>query len=561
MSVPADFMQQMLGGLLQYNQPSVTSGLLSGSDPTTNFGLSLLANSNSGGRFGQILGKSALDTQQMGMQNAMNRLQLAQGAVGLGATLQKQQAINDYLSGGQPSGSSAPAGAPQQQAPAPQQAFMPGISQMPADGSQPSAAPQGSAQTFQQPQQVAGYSASNNDISQLPINGIPAPTYKRLAVLMGKDPLTVEKETYEQQLKVAQAQAAPQISALETIAKSDKPTQYVAADAQLHQLWNQVAPTLGFNPVKDFTDQNVRTVLTTARNKIASGVQLGSEAPNVPLQTVKLPDGRTAQVDQLSGKMNVESPGSLVKVVGRDGKPVLVPEAKAVGMRPYNEMTAASDEALQSTAEDVANYKIAPPSGSKLLSGNWPEVMHLVKSLNPDYDGTQFAMKNRARQQFATGKQGDIVRSLSVATDHLDQLSQAADAMKNGQLPVANSVVNFFSKQTGNPNVTNFDAMKEIVGDEVVKAVVGATGAAGDREAIKKTFSAANSPAQLQGVIQKYKGLMGGQLKGLRQQYERSTGLKDFESAISPQAEAELNPSAAASAHPADITALLDKYK
>lgn len=556
MSVSPDFMQQMLGGLLNYSQPTgPLSGLLSGTDPTNNFGLSLLANSNSGGHFGQILGKSALDTQQLGMQNMANRLQLAQGAVGLGATLQKQQAIMDYLKGGQPTAApSADQSTPQTQA-APQQPFLPGISQMPANGAQPS------VQTDQMPQQVAAASASapSSDISQMPINGIPAATYKRLAVLSGKDPLTVEKETYELQLQQAQNQVRPQIAALDTVAKSDKPTQYVAADSQLHQLWNQVAPSLGFNPVKDFTDQNVRTVLTSARNKLAGRVNLGEESQAVPLRTVQLPDGRTAQIDPITGKQTIEAASPLVKVVGKDGKPVFVPEGKAAGMRPYNEQTAASDDALAATADDVANYKIPPPSGSKLLSGNWPEVMRQVKAINPDYDATQYATKNRARQAFASGKQGDIVRSLSVATDHLDQLSQAADALKNKDTQIVNRVVNFFGQQTGHPEATNFNAMKEIVGDEVVKAVVGNTGAAGDREAIKKTFSDASSPAQLQGVIQKYKGLMGGQLKGLRQQYERTTGLKDFDSAISPQAEAELNPPAGG--HPADITALLDKYK
>lgn len=544
MSASPDYMQQLLGGLLNNPQPTDINGLLGQFGGPTNLGLSILA-ANKPSRvplgFGNVLAQGALDSQQLAMQQAQQRLALAQSAMSLGMNQQKLQALAPFLGGG-----ITPQGQGNQQVP--QQA----ANAIPQD--QPVA--QGSVQTQAQPQAVAADQATN-PIDQIPINGMPPALYRRLAILQGKDPLETEKEIHARQLQIVQEQVKPQVDALDNVIKSDKPTQYVAANPQLMQAWKQAATRLGIDPRAGFNDQNVRTALNFTRNQLAAKAQLGQEAPNVPLQNGRLPDGRVVQIDPISGKQMIEAPSPLVKVVGKDGKPVYVPEAQAAGMRPYNEMTAASDEALQATAEEVANYKVAPPTGARLLSGNWPEVMRLVKSINPDYDATQFAMKNKARQSFATGRQGDTVRSLSVATDHLDQLSKAVDELKNGGVPAANKVANFFSQQTGNPSVTNFDAMKEIVGDEVVKAVVGATGASGDREAIKKSFSAANSPAQLYGVIAKYKGLMGGQLKGLRQQYERTTGLKDFDSAISETAKQELS----GTGHPADIAALLDKYK
>jgi hypothetical protein len=168
-------------------------------------------------------------------------------------------------------------------------------------------------------------------------------------------------------------------------------------------------------------------------------------------------------------------------------------------------------------------------------------VMAAVKQLNPDYDATTYATKQQARERFATGKQGDIVRSLSVATSHLDQLSEAADALNNGGIPAANKIANAWAKATGNSNVTNFDAMKEIVGDEVVKAVLGSGGAQDDRQAIKDAFHNANTPQQLQGVITHFEGLMGGQLSGLRRQYQKSTGLNDFNSFVSDVAQKKLS--------------------
>jgi hypothetical protein len=163
-----------------------------------------------------------------------------------------------------------------------------------------------------------------------------------------------------------------------------------------------------------------------------------------------------------------------------------------------------------------------------------------VYKLNPSYDASTYAVKQQAREAFATGTQGDTTRSLSVATDHLGQLSVAATAMQNHDTKVLNRIGNYFSQEFGGTSVPNFDAMKELVGDEVSKAVIGSAGAVADREPIKDAFAAANSPDQIQGVIQKYKGLMGGQLNGLRRQYQKSTGLNDFNDLVSPAARSQL---------------------
>lgn len=541
----------LLGPQASSNQQS---GLLAALDPyggASQLGLSLLA--NAGGSpyrkpLGQIIGQSALQSQQQAQQNALNQIAIAQGTVGLGSSIQKQQAINEWLKAQQAQGQP---GQPQSGMPqSPQGGLPPPMLQMAGNGYDPRQP--GTAAQAQQPQQAQ--SPQQGDLSQIPINGMDPNLYRRLAVLQGKDPLETDKQIRALQLQTAQQALAPQLAKFDNAIKSDSPTREVGVDPQLQQVWQQFAQQ---RPGVPFTDATARVALTMARNQLAAPAQLPSEAPPLQMRTVTLPDGRTAQIDPMTGKVNIEAPSPVKETVGANGKPVFTPTALTPGKTPYNQLSTATDDDLQSTAEQIAAYKVAPPTGSKLLSGNWPGVMKLVKQINPDYDATQYGAKVKARNSFATGKQGDITRSLSVATDHLDQLSTAADALKNGGLPAANKVANFFSQQTGNAAVTNFDAMKEIVGDEVVKAVVGSTGAAGDREAIKKSFSAANSPAQLQGVIQKYKGLMGGQLNGLRRQYEKNTGLKDFDDMVSDSAQSQLS----GGSHPYDIQSLLDKYK
>ena len=187
------------------------------------------------------------------------------------------------------------------------------------------------------------------------------------------------------------------------------------------------------------------------------------------------------------------------------------------------------------TAESIAKYESAPPSATGRNSAGAAALMNDVRKINPDYDDTKYATAKKTREAFTTGKQGDTVRSMNVAVDHLDTLQQAANALHNGNIPLFNQIGNMYAKNTGQTAPTNFDSIKSIVGSEVAKAVSGAGGSAlGDREEIRKEINNANSPQQLAGVIKKYQQLMAGQLNGLKTQYEDS-GLKDFDKKISPR--------------------------
>jgi hypothetical protein len=92
-----------------------------------------------------------------------------------------------------------------------------------------------------------------------------------------------------------------------------------------------------------------------------------------------------------------------------------------------------------------------------------------------------------------------------------------------------------WNRQTGDPAPTNFEGVKELVGDEIIKAVTGGAGALGDREGIKKTLDAANSPEALNSILDQYRDLSVGQLKTFRRRYEFGTGRKDFDEMLAPE--------------------------
>lgn len=146
----------------------------------------------------------------------------------------------------------------------------------------------------------------------------------------------------------------------------------------------------------------------------------------------------------------------------------------------------------------------------------------------------------KASSDFSTGKQGQAINSMNVATSHLQTLDELATALGNKDDRTYNRISNAFSKEFGSPAPTNFNAAKKIVADEVVKAIVGGGGGVSDREQAQAAIDAANTPQQLHNSIQTVYKLMGGQLKGLKQQYEQTTKKTDFMDRLSPDAKKAL---------------------
>lgn len=194
---------------------------------------------------------------------------------------------------------------------------------------------------------------------------------------------------------------------------------------------------------------------------------------------------------------------------------------------------------VQTMAEGIASGKLAPINGFALAKPRGQAIMAKVMELNPNYDAGDYASKNAALKDFATGKTGTALRSFNVAIDHLGQLSQMADALHNGDMQALNKVGNYFSQQTGNPAVTNFEAVRAIVGKEVVKAIVAGGGGVEERKELSDLLAAAKSPAQLKGVIEHFTGLMEAQKHGLMDQYQRTTGRTDGEKVFAASKRAE----------------------
>ena len=202
-------------------------------------------------------------------------------------------------------------------------------------------------------------------------------------------------------------------------------------------------------------------------------------------------------------------------------------------------------------AENIAKGNLPPATGL-----NADKIMNAVIAINPEYNARDYGLQTTAEKSFNTGKQGDKTRSLNVAVSHLGTLDTAATALHANDIRAFNQFSQAWQRETGKPAPTNFNAVKELVADEIVAAVVPGVGSLADRKALKDTIMAKSSPAQLQGVIKQYKELLGGQLGGLEQQYAATTRKTDFKQRyLTPETTAALRPSQSASPAGAASTA------
>lgn len=189
------------------------------------------------------------------------------------------------------------------------------------------------------------------------------------------------------------------------------------------------------------------------------------------------------------------------------------------------------DPSVRDYIKKVADYEIDPRTTS-VKGGMREKLMSAVAKYDPAYNQNEFGARSKATKDFSTGTQGNAIRSFDVATDHLETLKKYVVALDNGNIPIINALRNRYLQETGSDLPTNVQAVGPIVGAEVSKAIIGSNNALADREELRKPLLGKGAPDQILGSIKAYQDLMTGQLRGLKKQYEDTTGKKDFDSRI-----------------------------
>jgi hypothetical protein len=213
------------------------------------------------------------------------------------------------------------------------------------------------------------------------------------------------------------------------------------------------------------------------------------------------------------------------------------------GMAPMSGHGDASLEGLsegdKSIVKQIAEYKMALPSGFSLSKPYWQNIMRHVAQYNPDFDATQYNVRMGVRRDFTTGASSKNINSLNTAVGHIDSLVKAKDALNNSNWSSVNAMENILSKHLPvtqglverQGQVTSARTKFNAVTSEMA-TIFKNTGAT-DQEisAWKGTIDdpASATPQQWKAFIEGALELMGSRIKSLNNKYEEGMGKpKDY---------------------------------
>lgn len=190
-------------------------------------------------------------------------------------------------------------------------------------------------------------------------------------------------------------------------------------------------------------------------------------------------------------------------------------------------------EATPALIKGIASGEIAlnpPPTNARnpVMLQRYGQMLEKVKAENPNWSAEMYPTIKRTVGSFAAGKEGATLKALNTSIDHLDTWEELGRALKNGNVQMLNNVYNKIAAATGSTAPTNFEAARQILGNEIVKGITGAAGGVEDRAKSQEVMGS-KSPQQMLETAQTLRKLLGGQLTGLEQQYQAGTyGRKDF---------------------------------
>lgn len=243
---------------------------------------------------------------------------------------------------------------------------------------------------------------------------------------------------------------------------------------------------------------------------------------------------------QAAGNKPLPSPLAAT-VKGPDGKPTTRPV--------YREPDGSIKDAITNQVippDQVTN--IQPASAGRPRSAATAYITKYMEE-HPDATAEDLAGASAgfAAQQGGTrafiggGKQGDAVRFIgNVVGDHLPTLQKLGEALNNKDTRVLNQLTNAVKTQFGYAGPLNFEAAKSIIAGEITKAVVGGVASMQDRQVLMDDLNRSNSPAQLSGVIDTFRTLLAGQLRGLHRQAQVAKVPDDKFRAMLPKSAQEM---------------------
>lgn len=202
-----------------------------------------------------------------------------------------------------------------------------------------------------------------------------------------------------------------------------------------------------------------------------------------------------------------------------------------------------SDSDLANVADAVYRGDMDLTKVTSMRGNQRAKLAQLIEERHPDFNMQNYNVQLKTMQDFTSGKTSQNITALNTSIAHLDQLSQAADALNNGNIQILNHVANSLGVQIGDSPMSTYSAIHNAVSGEVGKTFKGASPTDPELATMDKTFSPSQSPKQAKAALDATIKLFAGKLDALNNQFRNGTGKNASERGImliSPESQAVL---------------------
>ena len=186
-------------------------------------------------------------------------------------------------------------------------------------------------------------------------------------------------------------------------------------------------------------------------------------------------------------------------------------------------------EALYAVAHNAADLKTLPTRTAKGTNQMDAQtgLSFIRQYLNPQYQEGDYAAASGLSKELASTRQGTSGGSLlsaGVASNHLDLLASAGDALKNQDTQALNQIANKLGIAVGKSAAVTFSAIADQVNAEVGKVVAGGTPHEAELAKLAQNLNTDQSPEQIANVIRAYVNLMSGRVNEINERSQQYFG-------------------------------------
>jgi hypothetical protein len=186
-------------------------------------------------------------------------------------------------------------------------------------------------------------------------------------------------------------------------------------------------------------------------------------------------------------------------------------------------------EALYAVAHNAADLKTLPTRTAKGTNQMDAQtgLSFIRQYLNPQYQEGDYAAASGLSKELASTRQGTAGGSLlsaGVASNHLDLLASAGDALKNQDTQVLNQIANKLGVAVGKSPAVTFSAIADQVNAEVGKTVAGGAPHEAELAKLAQNLNTDQSPEQISNVVRAYVNLMSGRVNEINERSQQYFG-------------------------------------